>query len=494
MKKVLSVLLAVCLFAAMIVPAFAAVVESEEGLADATLNETSAVAKIEFDMASYDYAVYAAEGVDLNDLMTAYDKDGNRIDVAQADLTFTSSNEAALTIVGSDITGVNNNTDKAMNIKVTASSSYAGVKDVSATFKLAARTTTVVTAPKAATNYSVVSGKVLDDGNDYTAAEFKATPAGTYFTNAQLKGFINSYKELTNSNYKDIDADATISELTVNFTLVGVTKTGVEEDITQADLIAGDKTLSDYVAVRVKGSATEVRAAKAFKMQVRNNGFASVNAQQRRNYVINVIPVAAADTTTLNLIGPAVINVNKGVFDAPTIKLTDGTVVPAKDIDWSIETYGSQTADEGALIAKFVRGIGVDEVIKFKAVAAGVVTLRASYGQYEDLLIKVVVGAGDANDTDNIVITPTSATIAVNGTQWITLKGTDGATWTTSDAKIATVVGGKDGAKVFGKAAGTATITAYINGEAVGTVKVTVTAASTGATQSPQTGDALLNF
>ena len=94
MKKVLSVLLTICLFATMVIPAFA-------------YGEPTDVAKVEFDKS--EYKLEDIESMDLTELMTAYDAHGNRTNFGEDGDSYLqieewySSYENILTVVGDQV-------------------------------------------------------------------------------------------------------------------------------------------------------------------------------------------------------------------------------------------------------------------------------------------------------------------------------------------------------------------------------------------------------
>jgi len=147
-----------------------------------------------------------------------------------------------------------------------------------------------------------------------------------------------------------------------------------------------------------------------------------------------------------------------------TVKDVNGRTLTDRPVTWS-------SSDQNvALVSSTGLVVGV---------AVGTVTIRAaSEGKTASATVNVT--AAPAATVDSVVVAPNPATVVVNETRPLTAEPRDSAgnplpgrtaTWTSSDDAIVTV---SANGVITGRAAGTATVTATIEGQS-GTTTVTVT-------------------
>lgn len=211
-NKILASLLAVCLFVGLAVPAFA--------VTSTTHNEENRVAKISFDKTQYN----VGDVTTLDSLMTAYDKNGNRLmfdagttatdngsgATQMFEVTYKSENESILKVgqdtAGEDVLLVVRNTDKDELVRITATSVTGHKAEV--TIKVPKGTQK--TLDYGATGYTVDSKDIyyLNDGLDATGTAV-ADDAVATVTFTVVVGNLISGKNIIKVGTKTITLDLT---------------------------------------------------------------------------------------------------------------------------------------------------------------------------------------------------------------------------------------------------------------------------------------------
>lgn len=479
MKKVLSVLLTICLFATLVVSAFAYGVPTD-------------VAKVEFDKA--EYKLEDVIGMDLTALMTAYDAYGNRTNFEDWGYTslqieeWYSSYENVLSVDG----------DELVVIRPTA-----GASDLRVT--LTAKTTT---EKKATTTIIVPKDAVAAPGNPnaYGFSTKNATlatdgAAAAYdgivpvlkdypFTAEQAAGFSYAVKVPGTSYWAPVGteeeplvicgisfwAEDVDGFMTLKYAYTPAMANTVEIGEKYADpLVAGES-----IRVRVLGTA----------------GFAS-NQKDKEFALTLANPAGPAAAPVFNV--PVSINLNVGeVIDLRTLNSSLKDV----NVDWAVLPYGSyQTMKEAGQIAKLL--LTNDTCYELKGLAEGVVNVMLTVEGFDmTKMIKVNVGDGVANTPKMTA----SASVKVGETVALSIKElAAGVTvnWSADNENVTLDATTGASVNVTGAAAGTAVVTAKIynaekDGTLLYTLETTVTVAAadpavdaTAPSANPQTGDSL---
>ena len=464
-KKVLSALLAVALFVGLAVPAFA----SSSSAQEATSDEVTALAT-----KKSEYTIRQNEEKALAGEVIAYA--GTKKICMSPDLTFELASDTAdfaltddgkvtaLSKSGSAVVIIKANEDKIVTkVTVKATTPY-----VEATgFKFASSTVTVPAGGKTA-NPATVEFQIapVPSNGRFTASQIdeihailqdvevkdNATVPNAYITAAELD--LKDYK----SGECAKDGENLVAEL---------------DTTTAKDLAAGLLNKSMKVVLTADATNTFTVGVTAKKLTA-SSTFKFVP-------VVSATKVAAPGTITLEVgqtydlaaklaYGPSNANVNKSVSYWEE-SINDG------ESDYAI-------VDDGTI----------------KAIAVGSNKIATQLAGQNTTYTTVKVVAKGALTKEEVSLSSTTATMAVGGTSYITLKGA------ADEAKVewkvdndnATIVPATNAVKIFGKKAGTATVTCTVDGTEVGKIAVTVKAADTtteptkpGATTNPQTGDSI---
>lgn len=446
MKKVLATLLAVAMIVALAVPAFAY---------DPT--NDNAIAKIEFDKSSYDWSDIDADGdgealdsIELDKLLTAFDANGNRVafDETTGDTVITEDNKVRFAVSNTNLMTVDG---KIASIGL--SQTKGGVVTLQAITAKGKVATTKIKLPEVAAagstakSYKVPTGKEVAIGGSADIS-MVALPLNSAFTDAQAAGFEYWISTPGNSEWLPAEGEK-INGFTLTDNEDGTITVTAEEGVTDA----GD-------ILKVKVGNKDFPGATQYK-------YFNVKAVGASDAVAPVLPIEKKIEVGSNLD-------LKAIFD--------GT--------WEIEAYGENQADIETMMMGKILACN-DGKQTFKAIAAGVLTLRCSNAAGTDTM-KVIISGGNQAETSMAA----KAEVEVGAEIKLAIKNLDKASkveWKSADAAIATVENGV----VKGVKEGTVKVTATIDEADELVCEVTVKAATTatnpgnGATTNPPTGDSL---
>lgn len=492
MKKVLSVLLTICLFATMVIPAFA-------------YGEPTDVAKVEFDKS--EYKLEDIESMDLTELMTAYDAHGNRTNFGEDGDSYLqieewySSYENILTVVGDQVQ-VNRRDVGTADVRVTLTAKTTTEKKAS---------TTVIVPKEAVANNTDAIGfstknATLEVGGEIDKYEgLVEVLKGSNWTAAQAAGFRYAVKIPGTTSWETVPAAVDAGD---GMTVAGI-KFWTYDDGGLTRLYyqyTGENTDDEIVNkynLPNKYQNYIMTAGESIRIRVLGtDGFPST--QKDKEFALNLIPVPGATQPSFKL--PVSINMNVGeILDLTTLNST----LKDQIANWNVLPYGSyQTNKEAGQIAKML--VTNDDRFELKALAEGVVNLQLNVAGYATTYVKVNVGDGVANTPKMTA----SATVKVGEQVKLSIKELPaGATvkWAISNDNVNLGQWTGDYTNVYGKKAGTAVVTARIynaetDGDLLYTLETTVTVeaadaststpapsnpSTTAPTTNPQTGDSI---
>lgn len=488
-KKVLSTLLAVCLFVGMAVPAvFAAPLSALSGNSDE-------VTAIKF--AKDSYSIAKDDSKDFADQVTAFAT--NKKLVQEPNLTweldsqdgkFSISNSTVYALESgatATLTAVSEDGKVKAKIKLTSTAAVPAKKDATG-FKFVDRTITLRTPVMIAS-----TGLPLGDAGS-TAIEFKIAPnsASTAFTPAQINAIGTAVK----------------AELVALLNAAGATSVS-----DSATYFAPVKTNDDgHIVVTLLVNSLNADLDNATKVNSFIDALKTTNNLDVTADIGTVaVPRDANAKTTVkatkgvvagNIGGPSNISIQVGeTFELGkkvNVAPSNANVVNTKQ--YSLDYYGNNSEYEYAVVDNDGKVTGV-------AVGKTIVVTELTLLDKTVKTVKTVVDVVPAKSTTTTPevgpakISATTASIKV-GTQ-VTLSVKDAA----KDAKITWKVDNKNvsidpytgsATVVRGKVAGTSKVTALVDGVEVGTCTITVAAADTTVTPptttptpNPSTGDSL---
>lgn len=464
-KKMLSCLLAVCLFIGMAVPALAVYYPStaESGSAED-------ITKLVFSQSSY--TLKNGEQLRLSEELIAYC--GNQKICQDPSLEWSMTDSLTFGFDYSDgtVDCIDNSGTATITVKELVSGKTASCKVVAA--KGASESTAGATNFK----FDKSSYTVYTEG-DKTVMKVSPTPANASFSPKQISVL-----------------ETAISQALLDSVALGVTMTqGTDEDQNSLLFTIDNASESDIKST-------------AYTLYLKDFAFPKYDK--------------AGESYTINK--TVKIQVKEGVPALKVIKKGSVTVEVGKTVDLadyvafsSSATYGkvcdyeltydndNSTSMDYAVIGEDGHSLLGVAVGKLKAIAY----LRDYPNEQAIIPIQVVAantsGSSDPVDTSKISITPTTGTVQVGSSLNITAKNVpEGAdvVWTISDDSKASVNETGTVGKVTALAAGTVKITATVDGEEVGTASITITGSGSStptdpvtppknpnATQNPQTGD-----
>lgn len=510
-NKVLSALLAVCLFVGLAVPALAA------------YGTPADVAKIEFDKEEYDLA--DVTGIDLTTLLTAYDSHGNRTNFDEKGDTsvqveeWYSSYENVLKVMGDQLQVVRSDVGTSdLKVKLT----------VKTTTEKQASTTIVVPKEASAAPNAIgfhAQNTTLENTQDSWIQYDKLIPVlkDSAFTATQKANFAYAVKLPGTTSWIQVPTTTLQNGVPTGdgASINGISFVAARDDAGMVNLYfayTGKKVDSDakYDELVASGALTP-EAAEKYKnvtllagesIRVRvlgRDGFPST--QKDKEFAISIVNPAKESELKL----PISINVNVGqILDLTSLNETLQDVTTS----WMVKPYGSyQTDKEAGQIAKIL--VNNKDRYELKGLAEGVVNVELDVPGYQSKFIKVNVGDGVAN-TPKISGPSTVAVGSQINLEAIEIPQGAYVKWSVSNNNVQ--LNAFEGSKttVYGKKEGTVKVTARVynakeNGDLLATVDttITVTAASSGSgngstnnggsgnnggstttpSQNPQTGD-----
>ena len=472
-KKVLSALLAVALFVGLAVPAFAEFPSSSQSGTD---DEITALA-----FAKESYTIENGGTKDLAAELTAYV--GKDKVVQSPAIEWSISDSIAF---GIDENGVVSNIgeDKG-TATVTAKSTETG-KTVTAKVVAAKSSFKKATGFKfAKTKFTIVAGQT---GQEVVIAP---TPSGASFSDEQIKQ-LNAAMSPSEAASRAAVAPA----LTI--------KDSKGDAVTDIAFSAPDKVNGDGELVYTV-DATDVTAKKDCSVALdldflKYDSASSDDGTYSMNRTTKLAIPEGVQATKVIKTGSVTVEVGKTADLMKAIGFGPSNSNYNKSVTWEMALYNDDATTEDYAVlgtgddANTIKGIAVG---KCKAVATLNYEKDGNKTSVAEVTVNVVARGSIAENAPKLSLT--TATLEVGGTQYVTVANVPEnaeVKWTV-DNDNATIVAATNAAKIFAKKVGTAKVTCTVDGTEVGTIEVTVKAASTttpskpGATDNPQTGDSI---
>lgn len=354
-----------------------------------------------------------------------------------------------------------------------------------------------VTAATISTTYPITLANAVKKGETFTIDGKKVTVESDA---ADAKAVAALFNKVETDNFTFATAEAVVTA-TVKPGHEGVAAPKVSTNSAAGTITVGNPTKAAATS-GLASIAADKTDAKTFSLTV--DKFPNAKDDNRTSKVRKSVTIggkAAKMVTSLNAAGTITVEVGekastKDLFkqgpSAGNIKYTVSYATDYADQNASYDDYAVLTESNGDDASEIIGvAVGTNKI-------TGTITLGDGSTKSASVLVKVVA-KGTKVDAKEVKLSATTATLEVGGTQYITVSNVPEnaeVKWAI-DNDNATIVTGTNAVKIFAKKVGTAKVTCTVNGEEVGSIAVTVKAASTttpskpGATDNPQTGDSI---